>query len=104
MKNITATIANTHGLAKIRLRVSAPLENSYGHLVKDSEYKTGISLEAIYVGKKWFVLEFYSVWQGSTGTSYVAYEIGNQVNQDDILTVCERFGIEPPKKIEIFEA
>lgn len=107
MKNITASVANTQN-EKIRLRIGDKLENRYGFYVQDREWGTGVSLEGVYVGRRWFVLECYSRWMvdnGSCrGTVYTAYDITSEADLSDILSICERVGVEPPKKIVAIEA
>lgn len=104
--NITAKIANTDG-EKIRLKVDRPIVNDYGRQVSDKCWATGISLEAVYIGRKWFVVEFASIWDRGNGrcvgTYYVAYEIGSS-DDSEILNICDRLGIDPPKRIEAEEA
>ena len=107
MKNITATIANTED-TKVRLKIGTALVNRFGYQVEEKSWATGISLEAIYIGRRWFVVECNSIWDrgnGSTvGTYYTAYDLTAAVDHSDILRICERLSIEPPAKIEAVEA
>jgi len=100
-KTITATIANTD-CEKIRLKLPAALG------VDERNWATGVSLEDVYVGRRWFVVELHSIWDcgnGTTeGTYYTAYDLTSSTDRSDILRICERLDIEPPAKIEAVEA
>lgn len=106
-KSITATIANTEDL-KARLKVGQPLVNRFGYQVTERSWSTGISLEAIYIGRRWFVVECNSIWDRGNGTTvgtyYTAYDLTSSLDRSDILRICERLDIEPPAKIEAVEA
>jgi len=107
MKNITASIANTED-QKIRLKVGEPLTNRFGYQVAERNYATGVSLDAVYVGRRWFVTELNSIWDRGNGTTvgtyYTAYDLTSSVDHSDILRICERLGIEPPAKIDVVDA
>jgi hypothetical protein len=100
-KSITATIANTDR-EMIRLKLPTALG------VEERDWATGVSLEDIYVGRRWFVVELNSIWDrgdGTTvGTYYTAYDLTSSTDRSDILRICERLDIEPPAKIEAVEA
>jgi hypothetical protein len=106
-KSITATIANTEDI-KTRLKVGAPLENKYGRQIGEPNWATGVSLKAVYIGRRWFVVECYSIWDRGNGTTvgtyYTAYDLTSSTDRSDILRICERLDIEPPAKIEAVEA
>ena len=102
-KQITATIANTDR-EMIRLKVNAPIESKYGRLIRERNYATGVSLDGVYIGRRWFVVECNSIWDrgnGQTvGTYYTAYDLTSSIDRSDILRICDRLDIEPPVKIE----
>ena len=106
-KKITASIANTDD-QKIRLTVGSPIETKYGRQIGDRRWSTGISLEAVYVGRRWFVVEYHSIWDRGNGaivgTYYTAYDLASSTDRSDILRICERLDIEPPVRIEAVEA
>lgn len=107
MKTITATIANTER-EMIRLRLPAQQADLSGCGGICRGWATGITLESIYIGRRWFVVECYSIWQDRsgrcTGTTYTAYDLASAVDHSDILRICERLDIEPPAKISAIEA
>lgn len=106
MKNITATIHNTD--TKIRLKVGKPLKDQYGNQVHDRNWSTGITLDALYVGHRWFVLEYNSIWDNGkgycVGTHYAAYDLTSSQGCSEILRICELLDIEPPITIKAVEA
>ena len=104
---VTATIANTDR-EMIRLKVGAPTENQYGRQIRERDWATGVSLEGVYVGRRWLVVEFHSIWDRGNGTTvgtyYTAYDLTSSADRSDILRICERLDIEPPAKIAAVEA
>ena len=108
MKNITASIANTADYETIRLRLPGTNADLSGRGGIRRNWATGITLEAIYIGRRWFVVELYSIWQGRDGgcigTTYTAYDLTATVDHSDILQICERLDIEPPATIPVIDA
>lgn len=98
-KKITATIANTED-EKIRLNVGEPIMSRYGRQVAEPRWATGISLDAVYVGRKWLVIETDSAWESihgrRTGTSFTAYDMTSALDRKDILRLCDKLGIDVP--------
>lgn len=106
-KQITATIANTDS-EMIRLRLPASQVDLAGRGGLRRNWATGVSLEAVYLGRRWFVVEFHSIWDRGNGaivgTYYTAYDLTSSTDHSDVLRICERLDIEPPAKIEAVEA
>lgn len=106
-KQITATIANTDR-EMIRLRLPESPVDLAGRGGLRRDWATGVSLEAVYIGRRWFVVEFHSIWDRGNGTTvgsyYTAYDLTSSTDRSDILRICERLDIEPPVKIEAVEA
>lgn len=104
-KSIVATVANTDQ-EKIYLRLPSESADFCG----SENWSTGITVENVYIGRKWFIVEFYSIWVDRrsdgrvVGTYYVAYDMTNKVDSSEILGICERLDIEVPSKISSEEA
>lgn len=100
-KQITATIANTDR-EMIRLKLPAALG------VEERDWAAGVSLEDVYVGRRWFVVEYHSIWDRGNGTTvgtyYTAYDLTSSTDRSDILRICSRLDIEPPAQIQAVEA
>ena len=107
-KNITATIGNGYDSEKIRLKVGEPVTCKNGFEVCEKRWSTGISLENVFIGLKWFVIEYDSIWDrgnGScVGTYFVAYDMTDARHKSDILSFCERLNLEVPSIFEVEEA
>lgn len=107
MKSVTATVAYT-GDEKIRLNLKNPLTSPYGEKITDKAWATGVLLEGVYVGRRWFVVELHSIWDRgngkAVGTYYTAYDLTSSVDRCEILRICERLEIAPPNKIEAVDA
>lgn len=101
MKTVTATIAYSEDRARIRL--NEPLVDALGSLARCKQWDTGLSINAIYAGRKWFVVEYESIWDRGNGecvgTYYVAYDMTAECDRSDILHICDRLGVEPPAAI-----
>lgn len=106
-KAITATIANTDR-EMIRMKLPASQVDLTGRGGIRRSWATGISLESVYVGRRWFVVECHSIWDRGNGTTvgtyYTAYDLNSSADRSDILQICERLDIEPPAKIEAVAA
>lgn len=100
-KSVVATVANTDR-EKIYLRLPSEVMEC------GERWSTGVTLENVYIGKKWFTVEFYSIWDSGdgsvVGTYYVAYDMTNRADISGILEICERLEIEVPSKISSEEA
>lgn len=99
--NITANVFESY--KSVRLKLS-PEKNL---LTSPQKYGTGINVTGVWSGKKWFVIETYSIRINSSGTSYTAYLIGSADSEisdnSEILRICSKIGIEPPAQIEAEE-
>lgn len=97
------TVTVSPGDAKIRLNLGRPLVDSHGRQVADPGWATGIKLEAVFCGRKWFVIQTDSMWQDRhgrrTGRGWFAFDIEHKFDQDVIANICDRLGIERPKRV-----
>ena len=83
-----------------RIRIGDEIRNRYGHQAEEKKYSTGIILDAVYAGRKWFVAQFESIWdngRGScVGTYYIAYDMSYQSHRDVVLRLCDILDIDAP--------
>jgi hypothetical protein len=86
----------------VRLTLGIPLHDMHGRQINRRDWATGIELEAVYLGRKWFVIQTYSRWadrEGKcAGREFTAYGLRDTRCRDHIERICERLGIHVPEE------
>ena len=105
-RTVTATNAITG--EKIRLNIGEPLTNERGNQIRTPQ-EYGVSITAIYRGRRWLIVEYYSIWERGNsgaciGTYYSALDTTDRRAWGEILGLCDRLDIEPPAAIPTEEA
>jgi hypothetical protein len=101
--NVTA---ETYFGEKIRVKIGEAAKNEYGTVINDKEFSTGVSLVAVYIGRKWIIREFYSIWDNGkgfcVGTYYRAWNKQTKSKEEafEIMEFCEENGLEVPASVE----
>jgi len=86
---VTASTADWQTPVRVALNPEAAIE------INDKHWATGITLDRLWFGKNRIITQAYSIWDDGrgrcAGTFYRAI-----YDQDDILQICHKAGIEPP--------
>lgn len=95
---MATTIENISG-ENIRVSLPLPIYNNTSRFSED--YSTGVMLRKVFYGEKTLraVIETDSIWNDGTGKcrGIRRYEI----SISELLQLCNRFGIETPKTINV---
>ena len=88
----------------VRLTLGMPLHDHHGRQIARREWATGIELEAVYLGRKWFVIQTYSRWTDRdgkcAGREWIAYELRDKRCRAHIERICSKLDMALPSCIE----
>ena len=107
--NVTA---ETYFGEKIRVSIGDAVTDKYGTVINDNQFSTGVDLVSVYIGRKWIIREFYSIWDNGRGTCVGTYyrawnkQTKSKNEAFEIVGFCEENGLDVPASVEslVFEA